>query len=86
MRGTLDRAQYMLSIAQTALADVGLEDTDKPGFKRFIRRAPLGVVLVIAPWKLVLPFVVLDLNNHSLASLTWSRSTLSSRRSSQEMP
>lgn len=41
----------MLSIAEKSLADVGLEDTDKPGFKRFIRRTPLGVVLVVAPWK-----------------------------------
>ena len=23
---------------------------DKPGFRRFIRREPLGIVLVIAPW------------------------------------
>jgi acyl-CoA reductase-like NAD-dependent aldehyde dehydrogenase len=40
----------MLSIAESSLADVGLQDTDKPGFRRFIRRTPLGVVLVIAPW------------------------------------
>ncbi|KAI0067784.1 succinate semialdehyde dehydrogenase [Artomyces pyxidatus] len=50
IRGFLDRARYMLSIAESSLADVGLEDTDKPGFRRFIRRTPLGVVLVIAPW------------------------------------
>ncbi|KAI0321127.1 succinate semialdehyde dehydrogenase [Amylostereum chailletii] len=56
LRGTLDRAQYMLSIAKSSLADVGLEDTDKPGFKRFIRRAPIGVVLVIAPWNF--PYLV----------------------------
>jgi acyl-CoA reductase-like NAD-dependent aldehyde dehydrogenase len=41
----------MLSIAESSLADVGLEDTDKLGFRRFIRRVPHGVVLVIAPWK-----------------------------------
>jgi hypothetical protein len=51
IRGTLERAKYMLSIAESSLADVGLQDTDKPGFRRFIRRTPLGVVLVIAPWK-----------------------------------
>ncbi|PCH34727.1 NAD-aldehyde dehydrogenase [Wolfiporia cocos MD-104 SS10] len=50
VRGTLDRAAYMLDIAEGALADVSLADTDKPGFRRFIRRDPLGVVLVIAPW------------------------------------
>ncbi|KAJ7218308.1 succinate semialdehyde dehydrogenase [Mycena rebaudengoi] len=50
IRGFLDRAAYMLSIASASLADVSLEDTDKPGFRRFIKRTPLGVVLVIAPW------------------------------------
>lgn len=53
VRGTVDRAKYMLSIAPKALADVSLVDTDKPGFKRYIKRTPLGVVLVIAPWKYV---------------------------------
>ena len=46
----------MLSIAEDSLKDVTLEETDKPGFKRFIRRAPLGVVLVIAPWNF--PYLV----------------------------
>lgn len=53
VRGFLDRAAYMLSIAAASLADVTLENTDKPGFRRFIKRIPLGVVLVIAPWKSV---------------------------------
>lgn len=44
----------MLSIAPSALADYSLADTDKPGFKRYIKRAPLGVVFVVAPWKCVL--------------------------------
>ncbi|KAJ6590459.1 succinate semialdehyde dehydrogenase [Mycena vulgaris] len=50
VRGFLDRAAYMISIAASSLADVKLENTDKPGFRRFIKRVPLGVVLVIAPW------------------------------------
>ena len=53
VRGTLDRADYMLSIAEKSLKDVPLTDTDKPGFRRYIRRDPLGVVLVVAPWKCV---------------------------------
>ncbi|KAI0695681.1 succinate semialdehyde dehydrogenase [Cerioporus squamosus] len=57
IRGTLERAEYLLSIAEKALADVTLEDTDKPGFRRFIKRAPLGVVLVIAPWNY--PYLVM---------------------------
>jgi acyl-CoA reductase-like NAD-dependent aldehyde dehydrogenase len=52
----------MLSIAKESLADVALTSTDQPGFRRFIRRAPQGVVLVIAPWKYVgtvlpIPFI-----------------------------
>jgi acyl-CoA reductase-like NAD-dependent aldehyde dehydrogenase len=46
--GFEDRARYMISIAEQALADV--DPGPKPGFRRFIRREPLGVVLVIAPW------------------------------------
>src|SRR5438128_1477925 len=47
-RGFEERARYMIGIAGSALADVVLEP--KEGFRRFIRREPLGVVLVLAPW------------------------------------
>jgi acyl-CoA reductase-like NAD-dependent aldehyde dehydrogenase len=48
VRGTLERARYMIDIAPRALADI---DSDpKAGFHRFIRREPLGVVLTIAAW------------------------------------
>jgi acyl-CoA reductase-like NAD-dependent aldehyde dehydrogenase len=47
-RGFAERAAYMIGIANDALADVVLEPKD--GFRRFIRREPLGVVLVLAPW------------------------------------
>ncbi|KAJ7668997.1 succinate semialdehyde dehydrogenase [Mycena rosella] len=50
VRGFLERAKYLVSIAASSLADVGLQNTDKPGFRRFIKRVPHGVVLVIAPW------------------------------------
>ncbi|EDR09482.1 NAD-aldehyde dehydrogenase [Laccaria bicolor S238N-H82] len=56
VRGVLERAEYMLSVAESSLADVSLADTDKPGFKRYIKRTPLGVVLVIAPWNF--PYLV----------------------------
>lgn len=48
VRGFVERATYMADIAEQALADIQLPD--KPGFIRFIRREPLGVALVIAPW------------------------------------
>jgi acyl-CoA reductase-like NAD-dependent aldehyde dehydrogenase len=38
----------MTDIASAALADIDVGP--KPGFRRFIRREPLGVVLVLAPW------------------------------------
>jgi acyl-CoA reductase-like NAD-dependent aldehyde dehydrogenase len=47
-RGFQERAEYMASIAEHALADVAVEP--KQGFERFIRREPLGIVAVIAPW------------------------------------
>ncbi|HEX5841877.1 MAG TPA: aldehyde dehydrogenase family protein [Pseudomonas sp.] len=48
IRGFVERASYMADIAESALADIQLPD--KPGFTRFIRREPLGVAFVIAPW------------------------------------
>jgi acyl-CoA reductase-like NAD-dependent aldehyde dehydrogenase len=47
-RGFQERARYLCGIAQEALADIPLAPKD--GFRRFIRREPLGVVLVLAPW------------------------------------
>ena len=47
-RGFQERARYMIDVAQDALADVVIAPKD--GFRRFIRREPLGVVLVLAPW------------------------------------
>ncbi|HEX3595877.1 MAG TPA: aldehyde dehydrogenase family protein [Polyangiaceae bacterium] len=48
VRGFEERARYMASVAEEALADVDVGK--KEGFTRFVRREPLGVVLVIAPW------------------------------------
>ena len=42
------RARHMIGIAEAALHDV--VPAPLPGFTRFVRRDPLGVVLVIAPW------------------------------------
>jgi acyl-CoA reductase-like NAD-dependent aldehyde dehydrogenase len=47
-RGFQERARHMIAIAPDALADI--DAGPKPGFRRFIRREPLGVVLVVAPW------------------------------------
>lgn len=45
---TLERARAMASLAPEALADVIPPQT--PGFRRYVRREPLGVVFVLAPW------------------------------------
>ena len=48
VRGFEERARYMIAIAAGALADI--DAGPKEGFRRFIRREPVGVVLVLAPW------------------------------------
>ncbi|HUF79727.1 MAG TPA: aldehyde dehydrogenase family protein, partial [Burkholderiales bacterium] len=48
LRGVTERAAYMCDIAEEALADIAAEP--KEGFRRFMRREPLGAVLVVAPW------------------------------------
>jgi len=42
------RASYMISIADKALALISVNE--KSGFDRYIKREPVGVVLVVAPW------------------------------------
>ena len=48
VRGLAERARYMASVAEAALADLAIEP--KAGFTRFIRHEPLGLVFVVAPW------------------------------------
>lgn len=47
-RGFTERAEYMTAIAPDVLHDVDVGP--KEGFKRFIRRDPVGTVFVLAPW------------------------------------
>ena len=47
-RGFAERSRHMIDIAADALADI--QAAPQPGFERFIRREPIGVVLVLAPW------------------------------------
>jgi acyl-CoA reductase-like NAD-dependent aldehyde dehydrogenase len=48
IRGFEERARYMLNVAPEALAAV--QPGGKAGFARQIKRVPLGVVAVVAPW------------------------------------
>jgi acyl-CoA reductase-like NAD-dependent aldehyde dehydrogenase len=48
IRGFEERSRYMLGIAPQALA--AIVPGEKTGFKRQIKRVPLGVVAVVAPW------------------------------------
>ncbi|CAG7850879.1 4-hydroxybenzaldehyde dehydrogenase (NADP(+)) {ECO:0000303/PubMed:23736872} Short=PHBDD {ECO:0000303/PubMed:23736872}; {ECO:0000269/PubMed:23736872} [Serendipita indica DSM 11827] len=50
LRGFVDRANYLLSIAESCLQDIPLTESDKPGFRRYIRRVPYGVAFLIVPW------------------------------------
>ncbi|MFM8836322.1 MAG: aldehyde dehydrogenase family protein, partial [Actinomycetota bacterium] len=47
-RGFQERARHMSSIAATQLAQIEVPRTE--GFTKFIRREPVGTVLVVAPW------------------------------------
>src|SRR5687767_9015002 len=47
-RGFQERARHMAQIASDSLSEISV--TEKEGFRRFIRREPLGVVFVVAPW------------------------------------
>ncbi|MBD1546222.1 aldehyde dehydrogenase family protein [Roseibium aggregatum] len=46
--GVDERTRYMANIAEDALADH--IPTHKPGFTRYLKHVPLGIVMVIAPW------------------------------------
>ena len=46
--GLEERARYMIANAKAALAPIQLPE--KSGFTRYIKREPLGIVFVIAPW------------------------------------
>ncbi|NWH07169.1 MAG: aldehyde dehydrogenase family protein [Alphaproteobacteria bacterium] len=48
-RGFEERVRYMGAIAQESLAPVPPADP-RPGFRRYVAREPLGLVLVVAPW------------------------------------
>ncbi len=48
LKGFQERVKYAVDLAPKALADV-VPDSQS-GFKRYIKRDPLGVVAVIAPW------------------------------------
>lgn len=48
-RGFEERVRYMAGIAEASLAPMVPED-DRPGFRRMIKREPLGIVFVVAPW------------------------------------
>ena len=54
VRGTAERARYMISAAADALADVDCGEGS--GLRRFIRREPHGVVLTVAAWNY--PFLI----------------------------
>jgi len=47
--GVKERVSYMVEIAEQALKPVPASNA-KNGFRRYVKKEPLGVVMVIAPW------------------------------------
>ncbi|MGE0521183.1 MAG: aldehyde dehydrogenase family protein [Candidatus Binatia bacterium] len=48
VRGTLERARYMIAIGPGSLVDI--DAGRKQDFTRFVRREPLGVIFTVAAW------------------------------------
>ncbi len=48
LRGFQERSRFMASIAVECLGEIAVPQT--PGFRKFLRREPVGTVLVVAPW------------------------------------
>ncbi len=48
VKSCIERAMFMIEAAEEGLAP--LDPGPKAGFKRYVKRVPLGVVFVIAPW------------------------------------
>jgi acyl-CoA reductase-like NAD-dependent aldehyde dehydrogenase len=48
LNGFEERARAMIALAETALANIVPEP--KAGFKRYVAREPVGIVLTVAPW------------------------------------
>jgi acyl-CoA reductase-like NAD-dependent aldehyde dehydrogenase len=46
--GFAERARYMISIAENCLKDILVQDHD--GLSRFIKKEPIGVILIIFAW------------------------------------
>lgn len=47
--GVAERTRYMVEIAEAALKPIPASNP-KDGFRRYVKKDPLGVVMVIAPW------------------------------------
>ena len=47
-KGFRERTSYMIEIAEPSLVDMPVQKSD--GFNRFIRKEPLGTVVVLSPW------------------------------------
>jgi acyl-CoA reductase-like NAD-dependent aldehyde dehydrogenase len=48
LRGAQERARHMMGIAGDNLGDISVPHVE--GFTKFIRREPVGTVLIVAPW------------------------------------
>src|SRR5436305_3290921 len=56
LNGFEERARTMIALAESALAPIVPEP--KQGFRRYIAREPVGIVLTVAPWNYPSPTAV----------------------------
>ena len=54
MGGFEERARWMMANADKALADESVDEGRPEGLRRVIRRAPVGVTLLVGAWNVSL--------------------------------
>lgn len=69
VKTAVGRGEYLLKIAEDALSDTPGEPQE--GFKRFVRKVPLGPVLVLFPWNVSFAHVFFDSRNTMLTTCSY---------------
>lgn len=60
----IKRGRYLSSISNSVLGEEGIvHGEEEKGFRRYIKRQPVGVVFVMFPWNVSEIFIAVDDNN-----------------------